>query len=585
MTTQAAEKAAPTKRKRAPSQSVKRGRGRPRKEKSKEEEAVVAAALADAKASVKVDGNGADARATAVTGAATESMIDDGTANKNITHGVQSAGEDENDSKEDKDDDATLLSRMEIERTSTQQWSKTEDAQLTALINKFGAKRWSFIAGCLRGRKGKQCRDRYLNHLRPGIKTGEWTREEEKVLVEGHKILGSKWAALAKLLVGRPENAIKNHWHATMRCKWNKGGEVDENTLTELQRYQMSLKSTNQKAIIPTAARATPAASEDRKDTKARRNAAKAKDTTPKDPYVSRSIFSAMEALVNKGEAKKRVKSETPTDSGKTTTTAPTSDAMGDAAAVDKAAAEEDGKTAGVNKEDNVDVEDSSISGMTTSYQNTRYTHTERLEIDGNIEVVREKMAKDLERISAVSEATAEHPATAPRHSVVASTASAPNETAALGKEASDTAKPAKEKVADFIQVSENSIIDVGRCVSIVSSVGSSEVSTLTSVATQDGVSFIQGDHTLTRAVIAQGLRNIAEVIRAKWPVHRIALAVRVGVMAVGDITLCICVAGDEWTDVVAASEFASTQVKNKYRFSELKASHDERANDDRTHA
>jgi hypothetical protein len=44
------------------------------------------------------------------------------------------------------------------------------------------------------------------------------------ILVEGHRMLGTRWAALAKLLPGRPENAIKNHWHATLRCKWAQRG-------------------------------------------------------------------------------------------------------------------------------------------------------------------------------------------------------------------------------------------------------------------------------------------------------------------------------------------------------------------------
>ena len=81
----------------------------------------------------------------------------------------------------------------------------------------------------MNGRRGKQCRDRWLNHLKPDIRRGEWTAEEERILVEGHRMLGTRWAALAKLLPGRPENAIKNHWHATLRCKWaQRGGKISE---------------------------------------------------------------------------------------------------------------------------------------------------------------------------------------------------------------------------------------------------------------------------------------------------------------------------------------------------------------------
>ena len=108
-------------------------------------------------------------------------------------------------------------------------------------MDEFGHRKWSFIASKMNGRRGKQCRDRWLNHLKPDIRRGEWTAEEERILVEGHRMLGTRWAALAKLLPGRPENAIKNHWHATLRCKWaQRGGRI-----SELQAYQHSLHLTN----------------------------------------------------------------------------------------------------------------------------------------------------------------------------------------------------------------------------------------------------------------------------------------------------------------------------------------------------
>ena len=116
-----------------------------------------------------------------------------------------------------------------------------EDNQLRRLVDEHGHRKWSFIASKMNGRRGKQCRDRWLNHLKPDIRRGEWTQEEERILVEGHRMLGTRWAALAKLLPGRPENAIKNHWHATLRCKWaQRGGKI-----SELQAYQHSLQLTN----------------------------------------------------------------------------------------------------------------------------------------------------------------------------------------------------------------------------------------------------------------------------------------------------------------------------------------------------
>ncbi|GAA5869062.1 hypothetical protein JCM8547_008689 [Rhodosporidiobolus lusitaniae] len=135
-------------------------------------------------------------------------------------------------------------------------WTQEQDDKLRALVARYGSEKWVIIAGEMGTRSGKQCRERWHNHLDPSINKSDWTPEEVQLIRDLYARIGPRWAEMAKHLPGRPDNSIKNHWNALQaREKRERNRSVGSMSVLE------QIKASKAKAAASAAAAAYHSAS------------------------------------------------------------------------------------------------------------------------------------------------------------------------------------------------------------------------------------------------------------------------------------------------------------------------------------
>ncbi|KAB1211430.1 Transcription factor MYB48 [Morella rubra] len=132
-------------------------------------------------------------------------------------------------------------------------WTPEEDKLLSEYVSLNGEGRWSSVARSAGlNRSGKSCRLRWVNYLRPGLKRGQLTPQEEGIIIELHALWGNKWSTIARYLPGRTDNEIKNYWRTHFKKKekpYSKHEKRNHQLKQQEQRQLLQLEQQEQQPL------------------------------------------------------------------------------------------------------------------------------------------------------------------------------------------------------------------------------------------------------------------------------------------------------------------------------------------------
>ncbi|EDR21605.1 C-MYB, putative [Entamoeba dispar SAW760] len=107
------------------------------------------------------------------------------------------------------------------ERKQGRNWTKEEDKKLIKGVEIYGESKWVEISKIVGSRTRKQCRERYINHLKKNIDTSKWKKEEDEIILQQHSIVGSHWCSIALYLNNRTARSIRNRYYSLINKQTN----------------------------------------------------------------------------------------------------------------------------------------------------------------------------------------------------------------------------------------------------------------------------------------------------------------------------------------------------------------------------